>query len=303
MWRILLVLAMLVGNAAADDPKFVFGSHDDVKDVKVVEWAAAAEAGVVLTTGNSETTTATGGFKVSRKDGADKLAIEASGAYAKSGVRVIQDLNGNGLIDNPSEITTQETVSAETLQSKLRYDRFLTEFNSLFIAALASRDIPAGKESAFGGQLGYSRQLYKSTTAETVGEIGYDFSRETLTTGTANSIHSARGFVGHKATLIEGTQLDTSLELLSNVNRETLPTGKDGGPFKDTRINFRISVQAKIGLNMAIQMAFEARYDNRPGPMQIKMLAPGFVPEADSLDTIMKASFIYTFAGAKPEKK
>ena len=39
----------------------------------------------------------------------------------------------------------------------------------------------------------------------------------------------------------------------------------------------------------------EARFDNRPGPLQVKNLADGFVPEASRLDTIMKASLIYSF--------
>ena len=33
--------------------------------------------------------------------------------------------------------------------------------------------------------------------------------------------------------------------------------------------------------------------------MTVKNLAMGFVPEASSLDTIMKAQLIYTFVGAK----
>src|SRR5438552_3050567 len=92
--------------ASADEPKFVYGKQDEVKDVKGVEWHATAEGGLVLTTGNSETTTMSGGLKVSRKTGANKFALEASGAYAKSGVRVLRDLNGNGMVDNADEITT-----------------------------------------------------------------------------------------------------------------------------------------------------------------------------------------------------
>ena len=120
---------------------------------------------------------------------------------------------------------TQETITAEQLASRLRYDRYLTTDNSLYIAALASRDTPAGKLSQYGGQVGYSRQLYKSKTAETVAEIGYDFARETLTTGDPISIHSGRGFIGHHAVMTTDTVLDTSIEALTNFNRETLPTG------------------------------------------------------------------------------
>jgi hypothetical protein len=47
----------------------------------------------------------------------------------------------------------------------------------------------------------------------------------------------------------------------------------------------------------------ELKYDNRPGALPIKDLAMGFQPEADPFDSIMKASFIYTFVGAKPPAK
>lgn len=311
MRRSLILLVGLLGPRLvfADDPKFVYGKKDEVKDVKGIDWTAAAEAGVILTTGNSETTTASGGIKASRKSGDNKLAFEASGAYAKSGLRVINDQNGNGTIDNASEIQTVTSLTAETLASKLRYDRFLTDFNSLYIAALASRDVPAGKESVLGGQLGYSRRLYKSDSAETVAEIGYDFSRENPVVGPTISIHSGRAFMGHKAVLAEGAQVEANIEILTNLNREELTTTDaagnkvDGGPLKDTRINSKVAISARLGLNLAFQTSLELHYDNRPGPLPIKDLAMDFHPEASGIDTIMKVSFIYTFVGAKPPEK
>ena len=111
-----VIIAIVASStpAFADDPKFDYGKPADVKDVKDVEWHASAEAGAIFTTGNSETTTATGGIHASRKAKGNKFAIDATFAYAKSSVRVINDLNGNGVIDGPDEITTQETTTAET---------------------------------------------------------------------------------------------------------------------------------------------------------------------------------------------
>jgi hypothetical protein len=297
-----LALVFLVASARvahAGDPKFEYGAPDEVKEVKNVEWHATAEAGLVLTTGNSETTSATGGIKVSRKQHENKISFEASGAYAKSAIRVLLDKNGNGLIDNAGEITTEDTVMTEQIASKLRYDRFLTELNSVFVAGLAARDLPAGKESVYGVQVGYSRNIHKTKTSESVAEIGYDFSREDLTAGPPVAIHSGRLFVGHKAAMAPGTDVDMSLELLTNFNRETLPTGKDGGPLNDTRATFKIGISAKIGKSLAVQTSIEAHFDNRPGPLTVKNLAMGYVPEASKVDTIMKAALIYTFAGTK----
>jgi hypothetical protein len=46
---------------------------------------------------------------------------------------------------------------------------------------------------------------------------------------------------------------------------------------------------------MSVQTSIEAKYDNRPAPASIEGLRMGFVPEASKLDTMMKASLIYTF--------
>src|SRR5262249_38674971 len=151
------------------------------------------------------------------------------------------------------------------------------------------------KESVFGGQLGYSRRLYKDKLAEAVGEFGYDFSREDLVVGNGVSIHSARAFVGYKATMVEGTTLDTSVEALTNLNKETLPTHKEGSAFPDTRVNIKLAIASKVSKSMSAQLSLESRFDNRPAPLAIKNLAMGFVPEASKLDTIMKASLIYAF--------
>jgi hypothetical protein len=297
MRNLLCVSAIcLMAAPAVADPKFEYGKIDEVKKVKDVEWTAAAEGGIVFTTGNSETTTLVGGFKASRKTGKNKFAAEGSLTYARSGIRVLDDMNANGVIDSEDEITTVSTTTAETLAAKLRYDRFLTETDSLYIAALAARDVPAGKDSVFGGQVGYSRQLYKSKTAELLGELGIDYSREDLVTGEPINIISARAFVGYKATMTEGTTLDAALEALTNFNHETLATRAEGADFgEDTRVNAKVAVSSKIGKNLSFQTSIEVKYDHRPGPLAIKNLAMGFVPEASPMDTIMKATLIYSF--------
>ena len=301
--RILAVLAATTATATpafADDPKFVYSAPPDAKDAKVVDpgaalWTAAAEGGLVLTTGNADTTSLSAGLHLSRKQGNNKLSLDAAGVYASSTTHVLNDKNGNGLIDNNGEITNTSTVTAETLGAKARYDRYLTTSNSLYAAALAGRDLPAGNTAVLGAQAGYSRQLYKTKTTEAVAELGYDYSHESHVDDSRLSIHSARGFVGIKSTVSDGVATEASLEALTNLNHETLVTGADGSAFMDTRLHGHVAVTAKLGKALAIQTAFDVRYDNRPNALDVKPLAPGFVPEAEKLDTLLKASFIYTF--------
>jgi hypothetical protein len=287
-------LLLAANPAFAQDPTFQFGKAEDVKDVKGVEWSANAEFGLVFTTGNSETTTITGGAKAARKAGDNKFSAELSGALAQSGVRQLSDQNGNGTIDNAGEIDTVTTTSSKNLSGKVRYDRFLTDFNSLFAAALASTDQPAGKELVLGGQLGYSRQIYKSAAHELVGEGGMDFSREDLISGDPLSIFSARFFVGYKGTLATGTNVDASVEALLNLNTLDTPTGKATAA-EDTRINAKFGVTSKLSTSLSINTGIELKFDNKPAPLKIDKLAAGYVPESSKLDTIMKASLIYSF--------
>lgn len=285
---------LLGGRAFAQDPTFQFGKAEEVKDVKGVEWNASAEFGLVFTTGNSETTTITGGAKAARKEGDNKLSAELGGAFARAGVRQLDDSNGNGQIDDESEITTVSTTSSRNLTGKLRYDRFLTEHNSLFVAAVASTDEPAGKELVLGGQLGYSRLLYKSEKHELAGEAGLDYSREQLITGDPLSIISARLFVGYKGTLSATTNADASAEALMNLNELDTPTGT-ASLGQDTRVNGKLGITSKLTASLSINTGLELKYDNKPAPLKISNLAAGFVPESSKLDTIMKASLIYSF--------
>src|SRR5688572_2899526 len=107
MLRLAFVTA-LIGAAAtaafAQNPKFEFGKAEEVAKVKGTEYTASAEAGVVFTTGNSETTTVTAGAKASRKTGNNKVSGEGNITYARSAVRVGDDVNMNGTIDNLGEI-------------------------------------------------------------------------------------------------------------------------------------------------------------------------------------------------------
>jgi hypothetical protein len=310
MYKALFVLALASAPAFAQpkDPKFEYGKADEVKEVKEVEWNAQAEAGAVFTTGNSKTTTVAAGFKAARKTGGNKLTLEGSLTYAKSSVRTLAE-GADPMNVGREDIITINSVTAETVFGKARYDRFLTKHNSLFGAAIAARDLPAGKEAVFGGQLGYSRRLYKSDTDEAVAELGYDYSRENLVSGDPVSIHSLRGFVGFKSAMAAGTTLDASVEGLTNLNDETLITRAEKvGIGEDTRVNVRAAVSAKIGKSLAIQTSFEARYDNRPAPLVIGGIPLTEMPggpafEASTFDTILKVSLIYAFVQppAKPK--
>lgn len=288
---VIAITAALTSSVAAQS--FSYGKADDVKDVKAVDWTATAEAGLLATTGNSETLTVSAGGTATRLDPKNKLVLAVGLAYARSNVQIATDDDGNGTI-GADEITDQATTTANSWNVKLRYDRFLTGSDSLYVSAAVGADRPAGKELVGGGQGGYSRRLFKNEKHELVAEAGYDFTYEDLTVGEPLAIHSARVFSGYKGTVRTDTAVEASIEALSNLN--TLPTlPEESGPLDDTRVTGVVGLTTKLTAAVSFTFSFTAKYDSAPAPRAPFpgiMYDPGFTPLSDTTDTITKASLI-----------
>ena len=293
-WAGTLILCLIGGSARAGDPKWEEAKKDE-KAAKEVIWKAAVQGGLILTTGNSETTTISGGVNVSRKAGFNKFQLATSGAFARSSLYIASDVNGAGAI-SAGEIQRPTQTTTRAWDVNARYDRFLTKHNSLYVLAKLASDKPAGKQLVAGAQAGYSRLLYQSKIHEVTGEVGYDYSFEDLTAGDGVSIHSGRGFIGWAAKLSEDTGINTSGEILVNVNKLNTPTGPVDR-FEDARFTGKVELTTKLHENISFNFGFAAKYDNAPAPRPPFAVpyAPGFLPAADKLDTITKASLIINF--------
>jgi len=284
------------GVALADDPTFTKGKVDDVKDVKDVTWEVKGEVGLVQTTGNSRTTTVGAGMNATRKDQDNKFDASLAGTFARATIRTASDVNGNMVID-PNELSESSDTSAENAIAKLRYDRYFTPLDALYVTAVGATDRPAGKDFVGGGQAGYSRGLYKEDDQEVLAELGYDLSYLRLADGDSTTIHSLRAFLGYKAKFNKTAAVEASVEGLFNGNKITIGQ-KEAGAFKDVRLNGNVGVTASLSSKLSLNVAFTAKFDNVPAPLaKIGDLdfAPGFVPTADKLDTTTKVSLIFKF--------
>ena len=294
--RTLVLLASFTALAHAD-PKFeAAGDKEAVKDVQGVMWTAKGEAGLVSTTGNSRTTSITVGADAVRKDKDNKLEATVAFTYASATTRTAGDANGNGVID-PGELSTSTQTSAENLMTKLRYDRYLTGADALYIAALAGLDKPAGMDFIGGGQAGYSRTLFKEGAHEILGELGYDLSYLQLSAGSSSTIHSGRVFAGYKGKVVKQTALEASVEALFNLNSVRFGM-RTASAFSATRVNGLVGVTSALSSRLSLNASFTVRYANFPAPLaKIGSLpfAPDFEPEADKTDTILKVSLILSF--------
>lgn len=290
-----LALALATSSVArADDPKFVYGKAEDTKG-KIV-WKAAVNAGLVLNTGNANSLAFTAGGTGSMNDGKNKLQLDVYGTYARATTISASDGNMNGTIDR-DEISRTTSTTAALWGVKLRYDRFLTLKDSLYLAGLASGNRPAGTKVAGGVQAGYSRILFKSDMHLLTAELGYDFTYQDNVTGPDLSIHSGRLFAGYNLTFNANVAMVFGVEVLANFNRLTgYVPGTTVGAFGNTRVNGNAALNAKLWKNIAFQVSFLAKYTTNPALMPAFKLpfTPGFTPRAEALDTVTSLSLVVT---------
>ena len=290
------VLASHAALAQPATPTFEKGKVDDVKDVKDVTWTAKGEASLLETTGNSSVTTVSAGGDAIRKDKDNKFEASFVAAYARARTRTATDLDGNGAI-SANELTETTATSAKNAALKLRYDRYLTPDDSVYAAALAAVDEPAGKEFQGGGQVGYSRSLYKTEDQQVLAELGYDLSYLKLAAGSSVIVHSGRAFVGYKNKLTADTALEASAEGLFNINSVTYGM-RTAAAFGATRLNGMVAVTTALSTKISFAASFTAKYDYFPAPLAAVGSLPyevGFAPSADNLDTVTKLSLIVKF--------
>jgi hypothetical protein len=280
--------------AAADDPAFSFAAPAKPAEVT---WSANAQAGVSITSGNAFGLGFSGSGALARQAGSNRFSAEVSGSFARTRVEIAVDSDGVQGI-GPGEVRSVVQTTAAAWAAKLRYDRFFGARHSLYLAASAAGDEPAGKRFLGGGQLGYSRELVRSAAHSLVVEAGYDLSYQDYVASTASvTVHSARLFAAYQWSPSPGATASLGAELLTNVAGEDTPTGHVS-PFRDDRIAGRGELSLKLNDRGRLAMRVNAKYDSHPAPKPPPAgtsWAPGYVPLADRLDTRTELLVVYSF--------
>jgi hypothetical protein len=329
-------LFFAVPALAQTNPTFTFAKPDTPKPADVakpatppppppppVEWKVQAKGGFTMTTGNSQTIGGVIGGTASRREASNRVTLDGGAAYGRSNVLQPTVLTDTSVTPPTNTITALPRNDIETTNNwflKGRYDRFFTPNNSGYVSAQIASDQIAGKSLFGGGQIGYSRQLYKSPMHLAVAEIGYDLSYESYvqipgTDHPAVTIHSARLFAGETLTLTPSTGITASVEALFNLNRESealnaatgnipnMPATAGVDAFKDTRVNGKVGFTTTIFKRLAIGFGVTVRYDQNPAPLPIPSGVPAGstfaaslgTPFAEKVDTLTEATVIYTF--------
>lgn len=245
-------------------------------------------AGGQLATGNSRLTagTANGSFETRWKS--NEVGASVLGNYGRSAPP-----------GQPLETT------AENIQARLRYDRYIIEQASFFLINTGRHDRFQGIDFRYNLDPGFKYLFLQEAASSIWAELGYDFqydvrredARPTLDAAgnpvvdaagnpvlldKTASDHSLRLFVGAKHAFNEAVTFATGVEYLQSFVESTR-----------SRVNYDAVLAANVGGGLAIGVGFTARYDHAP------------LPGKETLDTATTLSLIYAFSNvgepAKPE--
>jgi putative salt-induced outer membrane protein YdiY len=161
----------LASVAAAEDSAF---STAQAETAEKPESKVTGELGATWASGNTNFYAVNGLVTASHKWKKNKL----SGVAGVNLGAAISDVDGNGYVDDADGGYVE---NAQRFYGDARYDRFLSDKDSLYVLAGAFRDKFAGFELRSHEQIGYSRLLLKNESSELRTELGADWAQENYT--------------------------------------------------------------------------------------------------------------------------
>ncbi|HEX6852912.1 MAG TPA: DUF481 domain-containing protein [Candidatus Polarisedimenticolaceae bacterium] len=252
------------------------------EDAPAKPWTNATELGVIVTSGNSESTN----FAFSNKYGYKWTNAEfLSNAGALRTESTPNAFNLDGVLVEPPKETTAESYFLDG-----KYRRTVT--GDLFWYALAgwNRNRFQGIDSRLFGGGGIGYRFFETDRTKFSGEIGVDYTQESPVDGEDRDFAGARGFLAYEQKIGESSKFVQELEILENLDDTD-----------DLRARSLTSIQASLNARLALKFAVRVLYDKQPATETLNDVddldgvAPPIVRELDELDTILTATLVINF--------
>lgn len=251
------------GPAAPTDAPKLEKSPDGV--------TASLSAGGLASSGNSRMVAFTGAGSFDLRTGDNGFGASLIGNYGESAPP-----------GGDMELTN------ESLQGRLRYDRYLLDDMSVFLLLTGRHDRFQGLAFRFNVDPGLKYLFVNRPSTALWGELGYDFQYDVRTDDgrevrdadgmlvetldkTATD-HSLRAYLGFRHAFNEEVTLSNGIEYLQS--------------FIDSnryRMNYDLLFAANIWKGFALGAGFNARFDNEP------------LPDKEKLDTQTTLSLVYSY--------
>ena len=225
-------------------------------------------AGGLSASGNSTSTAMTGAGMLRLRRADNQYSANFAANYARAAASK----------DEPTE------TSVSNIQGRVRYDRYLSDTVSLFVAETGRRDRFQGLTLRLNFDPGVAYYFFDYENHRLVGELGYDFQYdvrrdETIAESAAQGInvdkteveHSGRAFVGYENKLNQAVSFVTGLEYIQSILEA-----------ERWRLNWDLGVTSSIAESFSLAATFSLRYDNSP------------LPGIEKTDTTTALSLVYT---------
>jgi putative salt-induced outer membrane protein len=204
-------------------------------------------AGGLLATGNSRSLAATGSGSLRLRRQLNEYSANVAGNYGRSAPTPDDDMQ----------------TSVSNVQGRVRYDRFLSEHWSLFVAQSGRKDRFQGLALRLNFDPGLAFYIFDEDKHRLWLEAGYDLQydireNEFLRAATppldkTETRHSARGFFGYENNINEILRFNTGVEYIQSVQQS-----------KNWRLNWDSGVTSAISNKFSLSTTFSLRYDNNP---------------------------------------
>ncbi len=253
------------------------GASAPEQENKLDGTTASLSAGGMQTTGNSRQLAATANGAVETRFDNNGLGFSILGNYARGAAE-----------GEPVEVT------AENVQARLRYDRYLVDRLSVFLINTGRHDRFQGLDLRYNLDPGVKYVFVQRQPTQAWVELGYDFQYDVRRDEALIQVdaagepivgaerldktaidHSARGFLGLKHSFNDAVTFQAGAEYLQSL----VDTNR-------RRVNFDALFASQIGGGLSLGVGFGARFDNAP------------LPGKKKTDTATTVSLIYAFSSA-----
>jgi putative salt-induced outer membrane protein YdiY len=246
----LLNIVWFVAAAHAEDPTFA-GTSAPAPVIEAPESLITAELGGAWSSGNTDMYALNGKLDASHKWKMNKLSLAAGINIGKA----VVDVNADGFLDD-AERAIGQVETARRYFVDGRYDRFLTDKDSLYGLAGILIDPFAGYDNRTHGQLGYSRILVATEETGLKGEIGADVAREDFVAGidpNAAVVVAAHALVALSYAFNENVSFTDTFEVFENVI-----------DLEDVRIANSAGFSSKLNETFSLKLSHTLAFDNVP---------------------------------------
>ncbi|MEL6343156.1 MAG: DUF481 domain-containing protein [Myxococcota bacterium] len=248
--------AFLIATLSPMQAQAAESEFDGVKEGEESEdkTTLSAELGGAYATGNVWFYTINTGVKGGRRWGNNEISAFATANLG----RAAADTNANGRIDDDERPDSFLDLpeNARRIDSEVRYDRYLSETNGLYVLAAAFHDVYSGYSLRSHAQIGYSRRFIDTGRTKIRTELGFDAAQEYYTPDVdpryAN-VFAARLLIGIDHQFNDSVSFTDRTEIYENVQ-----------DLEDLRIINAASVTSKLSDVFSMKITHALIFDNQP---------------------------------------